>query len=105
MGGMKLSVSLPDKDVAFIDRQVTENGERSRSAVIRKALRRLRSEELKRQYAQLWAEWDDEDDVWDVTVGDGIEDESDVAWCHRLGRSRPSARIRGSQAPPGRSRQ
>ena len=80
MGGMKLSVSLPDKDVAFIDRQVTENGERSRSAVIRKALRRLRSEELKRQYAQLWAEWDDEDDVWDVTVGDGIEDESDVAW-------------------------
>lgn len=77
---MKLSVSLPDKDVAFIDRQVTENGERSRSAVIRKALRRLRSEELKRQYAQLWAEWDDEDDVWDATVGDGIEDESDVAW-------------------------
>ncbi len=77
---MKLSISLPDKDVAFIDRQVTENGERSRSAVIRKALRRLRSEELKRQYAQLWAEWDDEDDVWDVTVGDGIEDESDVAW-------------------------
>ncbi len=80
MRSMKLSVSLPDKDVAFIDRQVTENGERSRSAVIRKALRRLRSEELKRQYAQLWAEWDDEDDVWDVTVGDGIEDESDVAW-------------------------
>lgn len=77
---MKLSVSLPDKDVAFIDRQVTENGERSRSAVIRKALRRLRSEELKRQYAQLWAEWDDDDDVWDATVGDGIEDESDVAW-------------------------
>lgn len=77
---MKISVSLPDKDVAFIDRQVTENGERSRSAVIRKALRRLRSEELKRQYAQLWAEWDDEDDVWDATVGDGIEDESDVAW-------------------------
>ena len=80
MRSMKLSVSLPDKDVAFIDRQVTENGERSRSAVIRKALRRLRSEELKRQYAQLWAEWDDEDDAWDVTVGDGIEDESDVAW-------------------------
>ena len=80
MGGMKLSVSPPDKEVALIDRQVTENGERSRSAVIRKALRRLRSEELKRQYAQLWAEWDDEDDVWDVTVGDGIEDESDVAW-------------------------
>ena len=53
---------------------------RDEAAVIRKALRRLRSEDLKRQYAQLWAEWDDEDDVWDVTVGDGIEDESDVAW-------------------------
>ncbi len=27
------------------------------------------------QYAELWAEWDDEDDIWDVTVGDGLEDE------------------------------
>lgn len=77
---MKVSISLPEKDIAFIDRQVAEHGEPSRSAVIRKALRRLRSEDLERQYAQLWAEWDDEDDVWDVTVGDGIEDESDVAW-------------------------
>lgn len=77
---MKLSISLPDKDIEFIDRQVADHGEPSRSAVIRKALRRLRSEDLKRQYTRLWAEWDDKDDVWDVTVGDGIEDESDVAW-------------------------
>lgn len=77
---MKLSISLPDNDVAFIDRQVADHGEASRSAVIRKALRRLRSEDLKRQYERLWAEWDDEEDVWEATVGDGIEDESDVAW-------------------------
>ncbi len=80
MSGMKLSISLPEKDIEFIDRQVADHREPSRSAVIRKALRRLRSEDLKRQYARLWAEWDEEDDVWDVTVGDGIEDESDVAW-------------------------
>ena len=77
---MKLSVSLPEKDIAFIDRQIADHGDASRSAVIRKALRRLRSEELERQYARLWGEWSEEDDVWDVTVGDGIEDESDVAW-------------------------
>lgn len=77
---MKLSISLPEKDIAFIDRQIADHGEPSRSAVVRKALRRLRSEDLRRQYARLWAEWDDEDDAWDVTVGDGIEDESDVAW-------------------------
>ena len=80
MPGMKLSISLPDKDVAFIDRHVAENGEESRSAVIRKALRRLRSEELKKAYLQRWSEWDDEDDIWDVTVADGLEDEPDEAW-------------------------
>ena len=35
----------------------------------------LRGNRLALQYTRLWAEWDDEDDVWDVTVGDGLEDE------------------------------
>ena len=48
----------------------------SRFAVVRKALRRLRSRDLERQYAQRWAEWDEEEDaIWDVTLLDGLEDE------------------------------
>ena len=77
---MKVSISLPDKDIAFIDRQIADHGEPSRSAVIRKALRRLRADSLKKAYLQRWSEWDEEDDIWDVTVGDGLEDEPDAAW-------------------------
>ena len=77
---MKLSVSLPEKDVAFIDRQIADHGEPSRSAVIRKALDRLQLDSLEEEYAQRWAEWSEEDEIWDVTVADGLEDEPDEAW-------------------------
>ena len=77
---MKLSVSLPEKDIAFIDRQIADHGEPSRSAVVRKAVELLRDAELERLYAEYWAEWDeDEDAVWDVTLADGLEDEPDAA--------------------------
>ncbi len=77
---MKLSISLPDKDVAFIDRHVADHGEASRSAVIRKAVELLRDAELERLYAEYWSEWDeDEDAVWDVTLADGLDDEPDAA--------------------------
>ncbi len=36
----------------------------------------LRGNKLTVQYAELWAEWDEEEDsVWDVTLSDGLEDE------------------------------
>ena len=73
---MKLSISLPEKDVAYIDRHLADHDEPSRSAVIRKAIERLREEELSEAYRQLWKEWGTEDDLlWETTVGDGIEDE------------------------------
>ena len=78
---MKVSVSLAEKDIAFIDRQISDHGESSRSAVVRKALDRLRADELAREYAQRWAEWDEEEEsIWDVTLADGLEDEPDAAW-------------------------
>ncbi len=77
---MKLSISLPDKDIEFIDRQVAERGESSRSAVVRKAVELLRHAELERLYAEYWAAWDEEEDaVWDVTLADGLDDEPDAA--------------------------
>ena len=75
---MKLSISLPAKHVEFIDQQVAEHGERSRSAVVRKALNRLRAESLEDAYVAAWDEWvaSGEQEVWDETVGDGLDDGS-----------------------------
>lgn len=77
MGGMKLSITLPDKDVAYIDRHIADHDEPSRSAVIRKAIERLRHEELGAAYAAAWEEWEGSEDarLWETTVGDGLEDE------------------------------
>ena len=73
---MKLSITLPGKDVAYIDRHIADHDEPSRSAVIRKAIERLRHEELSAAYAEICKEWGTEDDLlWETTVGDGLEDE------------------------------
>ena len=71
---MKLSVSLTDEDVEFVDVYARRQGVSSRSAVIREALRLLRASELGPEYAAAWDEWSRGDhDVWDATVADGLE--------------------------------
>lgn len=71
---MKLSVSLPDEDVEFLDTYARTQGYRSRSAVVHKAVRLLRSAELSAAYADAWNEWSDsgEADLWDTAAGDGL---------------------------------
>jgi len=71
---MKVSVSLPDEDVEFLDEYARARGYRSRSAVVHRAVRLLRSSELGDAYAEAWAEWEDaaEADVWESTVADGL---------------------------------
>lgn len=71
---MKLSVSLPDQDVEFLDRYARTQGYRSRSAVVHRAVRLLRATELGEAYADAWTEWSDsgEAEVWDGAVGDGL---------------------------------
>jgi len=71
---MKLSVSLPEEDVNFLDAYATEQGFRSRSAVLHKAVRLLRGTELSRAYEDAFVEWEDAGDqsVWDVTAADGL---------------------------------
>lgn len=72
---------LSARDVAFLNRYVEASDEPSRSAVVRKALARFREEELRRQYSELWAEWDEEEDaIWEVTLADGLEDEPEGVW-------------------------
>ena len=72
---MKLSVSLPAEDVQFVDEYARTVGARSRSAVIQRAVRLLRSIELAPAYAEAWEEWaaSGDADLWDGTVADGID--------------------------------
>jgi hypothetical protein len=69
---VKLSVSIPDEDVRFIDDYAAEHGVDTRSAVLQKAVSLLRSSELGQAYADAWAEWDEGDAaLWESTIADG----------------------------------
>lgn len=71
---MKVSVSLPDEDVQFLDSYASAQGLRSRSAVLHKAVRLLRGAELAPAYEDAFASWEDAEEAadWDVTAGDNI---------------------------------
>ena len=72
---MKISISLPDEDVEFLDEYARSIGTVSRSAVVQRAIRLMRAAELGPAYARAWAEWSAEGEaaVWDTVAGDGIE--------------------------------
>jgi Arc/MetJ-type ribon-helix-helix transcriptional regulator len=70
---MKVSVSLPDEDVDFLDTYADAQGFASRSAVVHKAVRLLRASELGPAYEDAWDQWSKEDaDVWESTTSDGL---------------------------------
>jgi Arc/MetJ-type ribon-helix-helix transcriptional regulator len=70
---MKVSVSLPDDDVEFLDSYAEREGYPSRSAVLHKAVRLLRASELGDAYEAAWTEWETNGDaaLWDPASGDG----------------------------------
>jgi Arc/MetJ-type ribon-helix-helix transcriptional regulator len=70
---MKVSVSLPDTDVEFLDAYAEREGYASRSAVMQKAVRLLRASQLGDAYEEAWAEWESNGDAvaWDSVVADG----------------------------------
>jgi Arc/MetJ-type ribon-helix-helix transcriptional regulator len=71
---MKVSVSLPEEDVEFLDAYASSKGFASRSAVVHKAVRLLRASGLGGAYEDAWQEWatESDGDVWDVTIDDGL---------------------------------
>ena len=71
---MKMSVSLPEEDVAFIDANAAERGIASRSAALQRAIHMLRTSDLGAAYAEAWDEWAESGAAaaWDTTVGDGL---------------------------------
>ena len=70
---MKISMSLPEEDVTFLDAYVIEKGLPSRSAALHKAVRLLRATGLGAAYESAWAEWSDDDQqLWDQAAQDGL---------------------------------
>lgn len=73
MNGMKLSVSLSEEDVAFLDKYAEQTRAGSRSAVLHRAVDLLRASQLEGAYQAAWDEWQEEEgERWDVTAGDGL---------------------------------
>ena len=73
MSAAKLSVSLPDELVGFVENYRKKRG-LNRSQVFEEAVKLLRSRELEAAYQEANAEADKE---WDNTVADGL---ADKAW-------------------------
>lgn len=71
---MKVSISLPDEDVEFLDAYTADHGMSSRSAAVHKAVRLLRASGLGAAYEDAWADWadSDESELWERTAGDGV---------------------------------
>jgi Arc/MetJ-type ribon-helix-helix transcriptional regulator len=70
---VKLSVSIPDEDLEFIDNYASEHGVESRSGVVHRAVSLLRATELGDDYAAAWAEWEGSDAAdWEPVIGDGL---------------------------------
>lgn len=71
---MKVSVSLPDDDVAFLDDYAKSTQAASRSAALHEAIALLRTAHLMGDYAQAFDEWIDSGEaaLWGVVVADGL---------------------------------
>jgi Arc/MetJ-type ribon-helix-helix transcriptional regulator len=73
---MKLSVSLPEDDVEYLDQYVQDNRAPSRSAALHEAIRLLRLAALESAYTQAYDEWHASEDatLWENTAADGLAD-------------------------------
>jgi Arc/MetJ-type ribon-helix-helix transcriptional regulator len=73
---MKLSVSLPEEDVAILDEYAHTSGLSSRSAALQQAIQLLRHTDLEQDYAAAWDEWESSSDqaLWEATAADGLAD-------------------------------
>jgi Arc/MetJ-type ribon-helix-helix transcriptional regulator len=76
MRSVKVSISLPEKDLAALDEYARAAGLRSRSAAVQQAIRLLRQPGLEDDYAAAWDEWEasGERAAWETTTADGLAD-------------------------------
>jgi Arc/MetJ-type ribon-helix-helix transcriptional regulator len=71
---MKVSVSLPQEDISYLDDYARSQGIGSRSAVLHKAVGLLRATELEDSYADAWSSWQTSgnSEAWEPVTGDGV---------------------------------
>ncbi len=71
---MKVSVSLPDDDIRFLDDYARRQGVTSRSAALQRAVGLLRASGLGAAYEVAWDEWKAGGDaeLWDAASADGL---------------------------------
>lgn len=71
---MKVSVSLPDEDVEFLDSYAQAHGIESRSAAVHKAVGLLRATQLGEAYEDAWDSWQGSHDAgaWESAAADGL---------------------------------
>jgi Arc/MetJ-type ribon-helix-helix transcriptional regulator len=71
---MKVSVSLPQDDIAFLDEETRAGRYPSRSAAVKAAVTVLRQAAITDSYAEAWEEWEQSGDdlLWDSVAGDGF---------------------------------
>ncbi len=67
-------MSLPEEDVEFLDAYAQSQGISSRSAVVHKAVRLLKANELGAAYEDAWETWSRDGDaaLWETTASDGM---------------------------------
>ena len=75
MANVKLSVSVDQGVVPFIERYQNDHTVRTKSEVVERALELLRKAELEQAYKEAAQDWLENPDaaLWENTVGDGIE--------------------------------
>ena len=73
--GMKLSVSLSEEDVRFLEEFARSQGMPSRSAALHCAVELLRASQLGPAYAEAFEEWERSGDsaLWEPVTDDGLE--------------------------------
>lgn len=72
---MKVSVSLPEDDVAYLDESVKKRKFGSRSAALHRAVSVLRAVEHGAAYEDAWRDWftSNDSDLWEPTSSDGLK--------------------------------
>lgn len=70
MSNAKVSLSLSEGDIAFLDLETLSGRYASRSAAVQDAVRLLRESRLADAYAEVFA--DGYDDEWDAADADGL---------------------------------
>ncbi len=71
---MTVSISLTDRQLAFLDEKVERGVYPSRSAAVAAGIRSLLEKDLVRQYEEMFAEYDEQDEAW-IGFADAIDDE------------------------------